>query len=333
MSHYPHYATSFGKLLAELPGKKISVVGHQRPDGDCIGSQVALCRVLRAKGSDAICINSDPVPRRMKFLVSDTPFSLRDEADHSGREAIFTDCADHDRAGDKLRKTYPSPLGCFDHHISNSGYAKHNFVDTGSAATAELLAGLFFDAGLPIDATTAQALYTGIMTDTGQFRFASTTQRVFRLAADLMARGADPSEAGRQLYENEPRGRIQLLQYYLGALQYECAGRVCIGVLPEGIFEQLGATVEDTEGLVDYARSVSGVDIGVLIEERPGVIKASLRAKHAAYRMDEVASLFGGGGHGSAAGLNFPGTLSGFYPKLLAVLTRRLEEYGAAELQ
>ncbi len=333
MSHYPHYAAAFDKLLAGLPGRKISVVGHQRPDGDCIGSQVALCRVLRAKGMDALCINSDRVPRRLKFLVSDTPFIPCDEADHTGREAIFTDCADHDRAGDKLRKIFPSPLGCFDHHLSNPGYAKHNFVDTGSAATAELLAGLFFDAGLPMDPTTAQALYTGIMTDTGRFRFPSTTQRVFRLVADLMARGADPAEAGRQLYENESRGRIRLLQYYLGALRFECDGRVCIGVLPEGIFEQLGATVEDTDGLVDYARSVSGVEIGVLIEERPGVIKASLRAKHAAYRMDEVASRFGGGGHGSAAGLNFPGALPGFYPRLLAVLTRRLEECGAAGLQ
>jgi len=326
VSHYPHYAAAFGKLLAELPGKKISVVGHQRPDGDCIGSQVALCRVLRAKDIDAVCINSDKVPRRVKFLVGDTPFLLRDEADHTGREAIFTDCADHDRAGDKMRKIYPSPLGCFDHHLSNSGYAKHNFVDSGSAATAELLAGLFFDAGLPIDSTTAQALYTGIMTDTGQFQFASTTQRVFRLAGDLMARGADPSEAGRQLYENETRGRIKLLKYYLDALQFECDGKVCIGILPDGIFEELGASVEDTEGMVDYARSIEGVEIGALIEERPGAIKCSLRAKHASYRMDMVAGVFGGGGHASAAGLNFPDTLSGFYPKLLAVLQKRLAE-------
>ena len=329
MSHYPHYAAAFAKFLAGLPGLRFAVVGHQRPDGDCIGSQVALCRVLRAKGFDAVCINPDPVPRRLKFLVGDTPFQTRDEVDHAGREAIFTDCADHDRAGGKMRGLYPTPLGCFDHHLSNSGFARHNFVDTGSAATAELLAGLFFDAGLPVDDVTAQALYTGIMTDTGQFRFASTSQRVFRLAGELMARGADPCEAGFQLYENESPGKLKLLQHFLGSLQLECDGKVCIGILPEGIFAQLGASVEDTEGLVDYARSIRGVEIGVLIEERPGVIKASLRAKHSAYRMDTIASLFGGGGHGSAAGLNFPDTLASFYPKLLAALERRIREVGS----
>lgn len=332
MSHYPHYAAAFAKFLAALPGRKLAVVGHQRPDGDCIGSQIALCRVLRARGLDAICVNPDAAPRRLQFLLHDTPFFTRDTADHAGRTAVYTDCADHDRAGSKLRGLYPEPLACFDHHLSNSGFAVHNFVDNGSAATAELLAGLFFDAGLPVDDVTAQALYTGIMTDTGQFRFASTSQRVFRLAADLMARGADPAEAGFQLYENETPGKLRLLQHFLASLKLECDGRVCIGVLPDGIFAELGASVEDTEGLVDYARSIQGVEIGVLIEERPGVIKASLRAKHLNYRMDTVASLFGGGGHGSAAGLNTPDTLASFYPKLLLALERRLAETGPTTL-
>lgn len=328
--HYPQFASAFAALLTTLRGRLVVVIGHQRPDGDCLGSQVALCRLLRSRDIDAVCLNPDQVPRRIKFLVGDTPFFLRDELNPVGRVAVFTDCADHDRAGDKVREMYPEPIACFDHHLSNPGFAKYNFVDTSSAATTEVLTGMFLDAGLAIDATTAQALYTGIMTDTGQFSFPSTSPRVFRLCAELMAHGADPSEAGKELYERESLGKLKLLQYYIGSLKLECGGRVCIGVLPNGTFEKTGASVEDTEGLVDYARSIDGVEIGVLIEERPGVIKASLRAMHAVHRMDTVAALFNGGGHANAAGLNCKTTLDEFYPKLLAALTQRLAQADAA---
>lgn len=330
MSHYTKFAGRFAVLLHELRGQRVVVIGHQRPDGDCIGSQVALCRVLLASGIDTICLNPDRVPRRIKFLVGDTPFFQQDEVPPEWRVAIYTDCADHDRAGTRMRELYPAPWGCFDHHLSNGGFARFNFVDTASAATAEVLAGIFFDAEVPVDQTTAQALYTGIMTDTGQFRFPSTSSRVFRLCADLMGRGADPSLAGQELYERESFGKLKLLQYYLSSLKLECGGRICIGVLPNGIFEQVGATAEDTEGLVDYARSIEGVEIGVLIEERQDVIKASLRASHASFRMDTVAALFNGGGHANAAGLNCKDTLASFRPKLLAALQQRLAEVDAA---
>ena len=327
--HYPQFAAQFIDLLKELKGKRVVVIGHQRPDGDCIGSQVALCRVLRAQGIDAVSLNPDKVPRRIRFLLGDTPFFQRDDMKHDGRVPLYTDCADHGRAGDRIKELYSEPFACFDHHLSNHGFGRHNFVDTASAATAEVLTGLFLDAGLPIDKTTAQALYTGIMTDTGQFRFASTSVRVFQLAAELVARGAEPALAGQELYERESFGKLKLLQYYIGSLKLECGGRVCIGVLRNGIFEEIGASVEDTEGLVDYARSIEGVEIGVLIEERPGVIKASLRAKHGNLRMDTLAAQFHGGGHASAAGLNCPDTLGSFYPKLLAALTQRLAEVDA----
>ncbi len=329
MNHYTKFAGRFAVLLHELAGQKAVIIGHQRPDGDCIGSQVALCRVLRSQGIDAVCMNPDPVPRRIKFLVGDTPFFQRDEMPAGDRLAIFTDCADHGRAGEKIKALYPAPQACFDHHVSNVGFAVRNFVDTGSAATGEVLAGLFIDADIVFDTVTAQALYTGIMTDTGQFRFSSTSYRVFRLCAELVARGANPALAGQELFERESFGKLKLLQYYLGSLKLECDGRVCIGVLREGIFEKLGATIEDTEGLVDYARSIEGVEIGVLVEERAGVIKASLRAIHGSYRIDTVASQFNGGGHASAAGLNYPDTLGAFYPKLLAALSRRLAETDA----
>jgi phosphoesterase RecJ-like protein len=330
MNHYPRFSGRFAVFLNELRGQRVVVIGHQRPDGDCIGSQVALCRVLISEGIDAVCMNPDPVPRRIKFLLGDTPFYRRDDLTDGDRVAVFTDCADHGRAGDKIMHMYPKPFACFDHHVSNPGFGKHNFVDTNSAATSEVLAGLFYDTGLTVDAISAQAMYTGIMTDTGQFRFPSTSERVFRLCAELIHSGAQPAQAGMELYERESSGKLKLLQNYISSLRLECGGRVCIGVLPHGIFEEVGATVEDTEGLVDYARSIEGVDVGALIEERPGVIKASLRAKHGSYRMDTVAALFGGGGHASAAGLNCHARLEDFYPKLVAALCQRIAEVDAA---
>jgi bifunctional oligoribonuclease and PAP phosphatase NrnA len=328
--HYPRFAARFAVLLSELRGKKVVVIGHQRPDADCIGSQVALCRLLRSQGIDAVCMNPDKVPRRIKFLLGDTPFFQRDDLPTGDRVAVFTDCADHARAGDKIREMYPAPMACFDHHISNQGFARFDFVDTASSAAAEVLTGLILDADLPIDRVTAQALYTGIMTDTGQFRFASTSERVFRLCAELVARGAAPALAGQELYERESFGKLKLLQHFIGSLKLECNDRVCIGVLPLGIFDSTGATVEDTEGLVDYARCIDGVEIGVLIEVRPDTIKASLRGMHSVYRMDTLAAQFNGGGHASAAGLNFKATLAEFYPRLLAAITQRLNEIDAA---
>ncbi len=326
MSYYPQFSEPFRRFLSEAAGKQFVVVGHQRPDGDCVGSQVALCRMLRTRGIDAVCMSQNPVPRRIKFLVGDTPFLYRDALVHDGRVAIFTDCADHNRAGDKVRQLYDEVFASFDHHISNSGFAQHNFVDKESAATAEILGGLFFDHDLQIDVTIAQALYTGIMTDTNQFRISSTSERVFFLCAKLVSLGASPAWAGVEIYERESSGKLKLLQHYLGSLRFECSGRLCLGVLPNGIFEQVGAMVEDTEGLVDYARAIEGVDIGVLIEERTGVIKASLRAKSPAFRMDTVAAKFDGGGHASAAGLNCSDSLSSFYSKLVAALAQRLAE-------
>ena len=324
---YPALSADFARLLASLAGRRIAVIGHARPDGDCIGSQVALARVLAALGFDVVCINADAIPRRLQFLVKEMAFLRTDEVVNApdDRAAIFVDCADHARAGERLKVRFPAPVAVVDHHLSNVGFATANLVDSASAATCEILAGVFFDNNLPVDAQTAQALYTGILTDTGQFRFNSTSRRCFVLAGELVARGAQPSEAGYQLYERETEGKLRLLQHFLASLRLECAGRVCVGTLAPGIFEETGTSVEDTEGLVDYARSIDGVDIGALIEEKTdGTVKASLRAKEPAYRVDLVAAQFNGGGHACAAGLNLKSGGINFYERLVAALTLRV---------
>jgi phosphoesterase RecJ-like protein len=323
---YPQLHDNFARLLAACAGRRVVVVGHARPDGDCIGSQVALARFLRARGVDAVCCNPDPVPRRIAFIVGDLPFIPLETALAEQRAAIFVDCADRNRAGARFAEAFPRPLGNIDHHLSNPAFAEFNLVDTPSAATAEILAGLAQDAALPLDPVSAAALYVGIATDTGQFRFAATTERTFRLAANLVAAGADPALAGLELYERETFGKLQLLQRFLASIETCASGRVCIGILPEGIYEQTGTSTEDAEGLVDYARSIDGVEVGALVEVRKGAIKASLRAKHADYRVDLIAAQFNGGGHACAAGLNVKGeTLETFVPRLRAALVEQVE--------
>ena len=301
---YPEFYDRFAAFLRSLEDQRVVVISHARPDGDCIGSQVALTRVLRALRIDAICANPDPAPRRIQFVLGDTPLVRFDGLPEGELTAIYVDCADQSRAGLKFKTRFPAPFANIDHHLSNDGFATHNFIDVGSAATAEILAGLFIDHHLPVDAQAAQALYTGIATDTGQFRFNSTSRRTFMIVGELMARGAQPAAAAAELYERETPGKLELLQRFLASLRYECDGRVCIGSLPDGIYAATGTSQEDAEGLVDYARSIEGVDIGVLIEEQAGSIKASLRAKDPVYRMDLIAAHFNGGGHACAAGLN-----------------------------
>ncbi|HYP15970.1 MAG TPA: bifunctional oligoribonuclease/PAP phosphatase NrnA [Opitutus sp.] len=324
---YPELSARLPGFLERIRGRKIAVIGHARPDGDCIGSQVAVSRVLQSRGHEVVCVNSDAVPRRLQFLVNGLRFIRTDEAlrDPTDYAAIFVDCADHARPGERLKARFPSPVANIDHHLSNVGYAETNLVDSASAATCEILAGLFFDNGLAVDPQAAQGLYTGILTDTGQFRFTSTTQRTFRLAAELMRCGAKPTEAGFQLYERETLGKLHLLRHFLSSLSMECQARVCIGVLPNGIFEATGSTAEDTEGLVDYARCIDGVDVGVLIEERPdGSVKASLRAKDPAYRLDRVAARFNGGGHACAAGLSLKQDTEIFRQRLVSALAEQI---------
>jgi phosphoesterase RecJ-like protein len=325
--YFPEKSPAFKKLLGEMRGRPVAVLGHMRPDGDCIGSQVGLTRILRALGVDAIAVNHDTVPRVLADFVGDTPW--RRAADYQpapGTVAACVDCADHSRLGPRLRELFPRPWLAVDHHLSNGNFAEHNFVFPETAATAEVLAGLFSDNGFKPDAIAAQALYVGIATDTGQFRFPSTTPQVFRLCSELMAAGAVPAEAAALLYERESFGKMRLLQVFLNSLRMEMGGRVCVGLLRDSDYETTGALREDSEGLVDYARAIEGVEVGALLEERKGALKGSLRAKDPRYALHRLAQRYQGGGHACAAGFNLTETIDGFYPRFLADIAAHLRE-------
>ena len=318
--YFPQFADKFLKLIEELKGTKIAVLGHLRPDGDCIGSQVALCRCLNELGVDTLAINPDPVPRTLQPFVADTPFCKITDLQKGDRIAINVDCAAPDRTGQVLQARFPAIFANIDHHISNRAYARYNFVCAEASATAEMLAGLFLDHRLPLDSVTAQALYVGIATDTGQFRYPSTTPQVFQICGDLFAYGADPAAAARQLYERESRAKMHLLQRFLASFRFMCSDHACVGVLHDGIYHETGAAREDSEGLVEYTRSIDGVEIGVLLEEHQGKIKGSFRSKDPVHRVDLLARQFNGGGHACAAGFNCPGDLASTFARLQSVL-------------
>ncbi|MGF1448280.1 MAG: bifunctional oligoribonuclease/PAP phosphatase NrnA [Opitutales bacterium] len=323
---FPEASPRFGALFDTLRGQPFAVLGHMRPDGDCVGSQVGLCRVLQATGSLAVCVNHHPVPRVLEAFVGDTPFLQADAFSPNGQHAATVDCADPKRVGDRLRECFPEVRLNIDHHLSNPAYGQDNFIEQGTSATAEILAGFFLDLDLPIDPVTAQALYIGISTDTGQFRFGSTTARVFEICARLVEKGANAGDAAFELFEKERFAKLKLLEAFLGTLQLDFDGRVCIGVLEDGIYTRTQSDREDAEGLVDYARAIDGVEIGVLLEESNGSIKGSLRSKDPKYRVDQIAKNFNGGGHAAAAGFNIEGSITEFLPRLRDILSERLNE-------
>jgi len=328
---FPQFGDAFRALLDELSGSRIAVIGHGRPDGDCIGSQIGLTGILRASGVEACAVNADPVPRALRFLERG---SIRIEGteviSEDGEPLLYVDCADEFRVGPETAGLLASreKLANIDHHISNTKFGHANFVDADAAATCEILAGLAYDLDIPLNEQLAQALYVGMLTDTGRFGYAATSRRVFEICALLVEDGASPEIAHRELFENEPIRRLKLLERFLGSLTLELGGRVCVGTLMRNDFSETGTSYEDTEGFVDYARAVDVAKVGMLIEERESTSKCSLRADDAVIRVDRIAGQFGGGGHSRAAAMNTEISIDDLKTGLLKALNERFEEIG-----
>ena len=325
MTSFLPESSAFSNIVQQLQESSVLVIGHRRPDGDCIGSQVAMTRILISLGIDAIAVNNDPIPRTLQKFVGDTPFVRPSEIKEAEYKIVTVDCADHARVGDDLKNRYPRVFLNVDHHVSNTKFAENNFVFSDASATGEILAKFFFDSGFEIDAVTADALYLGICTDTGQFCYSGTNAAVFEICRKLCEAGGNPSGVAQELYEREKPGRIQLLQKFLASFRMEFDDRVCVGSIHEEFYEETGTQPEDAENFVDYARSLEGVEIGALIENRRGVLKGSLRAKNKKFRVDLLAKEFNGGGHACAAGFNVDCSYDEFYPKLVKAVGHHLD--------
>jgi phosphoesterase RecJ-like protein len=304
-------------------GRRVALITHVNADGDGLGSEVALWHLLRGRGLQPVIANPTPTPERFDFLVPK-------EADGSGRAVkeieradviMVVDISDLGRLGD-LGPTVRArgvPVICIDHHVSQGSLPDGpRLVAPEATATAELvfdLAGAL-DWELPVES--ARALYVGLLTDTGGFRFSNTTARALRVAGALLEHGLDPETIYEQVYASAPEGRIRLLAEVLRTLVVEREAGLAWVTVPPDALERHGATADDLEGIVEYPRSIAGVRLALLFRQiANGRIKVSLRSM-GAVNVAELAHRFGGGGHARAAGASFEGTMADVQATVLA---------------
>ncbi len=312
--------------------KRFLVTTHEHPDGDAIGTQVALALFLEELGKEALMANQDPVPRIYRFLDPDDRVRFYepgrdDPAIAACDAAIVVDVGSLERVGrvgDAIKRL-GKPVACIDHHVTNERFADVGLVVPEAASSASLVLELIRRLGRRPSPRTAEALFVGLSTDTGWFRFANATPAALRDAAELVACGADPPRIYELVYENLTWPRTHLLARALSTLRPEADGRIAYIVLTRQMFEETGATDEEVEGFVDKLRELGGVEVIIMFRERPeGGTRVSLRARHDA----DVASLaarFGGGGHRRAAGATLDLPLAAAIPAVLAAARELLK--------
>lgn len=302
---------------AVRPGQRICLTTHVNPDGDGIGSMVALVHLLRAGGADPIIASPTPIPPRYHFLLDGLKGVDRTaEAIKEIRRAdllFVVDIADLGRLGmlHEAVRDRGVPVVCVDHHVSAGTLPPGpRYVDAQASATGELIAELAEANGWDITPPVAQALYVAILTDTGGFRFSNTRPRVLRVAADLLESGVDPERIYLQVYANAPEGRQRLLAEALQTLVVEREVGLSWITIPPGSLERHNVSADDLDGVVEYARSVEGVRMALLFREiAQGRVKVSLRSV-GEVDVADFAKQFGGGGHRKAAGLSLEGPLA-----------------------
>jgi len=282
---------------------RIAIVSHVDPDGDSIGSQIALGNFLQSLGKEVVLVNQDEIPSRYRFLDPEKRIkrsfkSLRPDL------VVVVECSNLNRVG-KLKEQIPSGTTVLniDHHLDNSLFGTINYLDTDASATGEMVYDLLRHADYAFDPNTASALYTAILTDTGRFSFSNTTPRTFTTCAQLVGLGVDPKFISDQLYSNHPEGCLRLLGSVLEKFELLGKGRYCSLVITHQLLEDFGVNPQDTEGFVDYTLFVNGVTVGALfVETSAGTVRVSLRSQ-GSIDVSAVARVFGGGGHPNASGL------------------------------
>ena len=297
-------------LLREA--ESLVIVPHLHPDGDALGSALGLYHALRQMGKATVVIVShDSVPEIYRFLPSWE--QIRTEHPHHTTYdvAIVVDQSQLNRAGkhEPLVRAARQTLQ-IDHHMLMEPFADVALVDTSAAATAEVVYRLLRFMRHPITPETATCLLTGIVTDTYSFKFPNTTPRTLRIAAALQQAGADLSYINEQVFETRSFSAVKLLGLALATLQRTEDGKIAWVSIPRSAFEAAGAHEEETEGIVNFVRSVRGVEVAMMLRESPNhKVRASLRSR-GAVNVALLAQQFDGGGHENAAGCTLETSLS-----------------------
>ncbi len=310
------------------------VLTHIHPDGDALGSLLAFAEIMETLGKRVFCYLEEPVTSLYDFLPdsmrihTDLADLLRFIEEADGQvAAISLDCGDCDRMGENQEELLKiHPFLAIDHHRAHRQYGDLRWIDPDCSSTGEMVYELAQVLGADISATCAFNLYVAISTDTGSFRYESTTSRTLMIAADLVARGVRPDEVASHLHENFTLQRLKLMELVLSTLKLHESGQLAFIQVTRDMFERSGANFQDVEGFIDYPRSLRSVKVAAFMKEgKDGQISVSLRAKGEC-DVAEVAQSFGGGGHRNAAGFRFVGkTVDEAQAEVLAALIKALK--------
>lgn len=301
--------------------QRFVLVSHTRPDGDAIGSVLALKAALEAAGKDVVALNEDGVPENLQFMEG-----WEDVASPSGpvdaEVFVALDTANQSRLGARcLEAVRDVPLWVnIDHHVSNEEYGQLVWVDAGAAAVGEMMHRLIIELDLPLPDAARDALYVAVSTDTGSFQYSNTRAETLEMAADLVRRGLSVGALNSRLYHSYPFRRVELLTELLATLRRSEDGKVAWWQLTQEVKDRLDIRSGDSEGLVDVMRAINGVMACVFFEEVDGAIRVSMRSKDERVDVCRVCALFGGGGHVMASGARVRDSLAAAVERVTGAL-------------
>jgi phosphoesterase RecJ-like protein len=301
------------------------ITSHIAPDGDAVGCQIAIYSVLKRLGKSVRVISEDGIPDNFAFLEFSGEVEKADG--HGADVAIVVDSAGLDRIGGVADVVAAcGRVVNIDHHRSNTCFGDIDLVDTAAGATAEIVYGLLKLLAAPLTAGEAEALFSGIMTDTGCFRFPTTSSRTMRIAAELLDLGAKPYHLASEIFWNKNVEGMRLLSEALATIETTHGGRVATMDITRAMMNRSGADHFDTEGFANYPRLIKGVLVGVLLRELDeGNFRVSLRSKETV-DVNEIARAFGGGGHQTAAGFRIKGDLGEVKQMIRREISRHIQD-------
>ena len=314
---------TFAEINSALrENERFAVLGHVRPDGDALGSQLALALSLKQLGKDVCVWNEDGMLEKYSFLPRAELLTKPPAGPEDVDVAIALDTAIQNRLGTALEVIGSAKIWInIDHHPSNPGYGDLVYIDSTAPATGQILFELIKSERLPIDHAIAENLYVAISTDTGSFQYPNTTARTFEIAAELVRVGVDVGSVSQQVYENFPRRRVELLRELLRTMRFEGKGRVASFSLSLKTAAELAVIPEDNEGLIDHLRAIRGVIVAVFFEElADGKVRVSMRSKNERVDVCAICQKFGGGGHTLAAGARIRGMLAEVEERVLKAI-------------
>jgi phosphoesterase RecJ-like protein len=313
-------------LEALKAAQTLCVVGHVRPDGDCVGSQLALALALQAQGKQVSVWNEDPAPGKLRFLDPDQVLRPP-EPGRSFDGVISLDAASLERLGTVAANIVSRRwLINIDHHASNTRFGDVNWVSKREPSTGELVYRLIKYAGWPVTPRIADCLFAAVSTDTGSFQYSSTRSSTFSMAGELVKRGANVGRVCHEVYQSYPLARVRLLRHVYMTFHLTHGDRTAYFWLRPADFARTGSERADSEGLIDHIRAIEPVVVACSFEQmEPELVRLSLRSKSPKVDVNRIAQQFGGGGHPAAAGARIPGRPLAVQRRVLNAVRKALE--------